>query len=752
MPVTRQRWRATRVCVLGAVFATVMLVPLSTHPEARQAPASGFAVIGDSGTDEYRADDNRGGAYAATTFNWLELLVRYRGVNAGSWGTRAEPRRSGYEYNWARSSAEAADIGPQAQGVAAQVASGAVSTMVLMIGANDFSLSHGNYALIYDGTLSDAQVAAKIDAILANIMAAIDTVRAAGPVTVLVATLADRGTTPAFLAAFPDATRRARVTNAIVAVNTGIKTLATERGFLVIDVFEIATVMQARVGADGMLHVGPEAISATTIGDEPHHVILGDNEHAGTVASGLIANIVVDALNALAGWTIAPFTDEEILANGGIAPPDTTAPSVSITGPLDQAVVSGTVVVTAAAADDRGVAGVQFKLDGANLGTEDTSSPYSRSWSTGIPQNGTHTLTAVARDAAGNTAVAASITITVNNVDTTKPTVSLTAPSSGAVISGNLTVSASASDNVGVAGVTFLMDGVAMAAEDTVAPYSLTVATNYTQNGSHSLVARARDAAGNQQTSSTRTFTIANPVPDTTPPVVTFSNPLNGASVAAVLTVAATATDNKSVVGVTFALDGVTLGSEDKSAPYSVSWNTTTTGNGTHVLTAKARDAAGNSSTATATVTVENPPPQVLTPESYAVAAGTYLSGAAASLAANDDAYLAVRGALSGFTYYATTDFTVSNTPSPLSRMDLTVTVKSTASTTVRVYAYNVTTSAWTQLTSATVGTGESTLTNSVISNAGVYRNAAGAIRIRVQGSRSGTFTLSHEVVRVSVN
>lgn len=44
-------------------------------------------VIGDSFSDEYRAEDNRGGAYAATTLNWVELLARYRGVNLGAWGT-----------------------------------------------------------------------------------------------------------------------------------------------------------------------------------------------------------------------------------------------------------------------------------------------------------------------------------------------------------------------------------------------------------------------------------------------------------------------------------------------------------------------------------------------------------------------------------------------------------------------------------------------------------------------------------------
>ena len=99
-------------------------------------------------------------------------------------------------------------------------------------------------------------------------------------------------------------------------------------------------------------------------------------------------------------------------------PPDTTAPSVSITSPANGASVSGTIDVAASASDDTGVSGVQFKLDGANLGTEDNSSPYSASWDTRSATNGQHTLTAVARDAAGNTKTSGAVTVTVNNTAT----------------------------------------------------------------------------------------------------------------------------------------------------------------------------------------------------------------------------------------------------------------------------------------------------------------------------------------------
>ncbi|MFA6354533.1 MAG: Ig-like domain-containing protein, partial [Candidatus Paceibacterota bacterium] len=70
--------------------------------------------------------------------------------------------------------------------------------------------------------------------------------------------------------------------------------------------------------------------------------------------------------------------DEATVIGGGDSSPSTdiTPPSVSMTSPTSGATVSGSVNVTATASDNVGVAGVQFKLDGANLGVEDTTSPY----------------------------------------------------------------------------------------------------------------------------------------------------------------------------------------------------------------------------------------------------------------------------------------------------------------------------------------------------------------------------------------
>src|SRR5207253_5771843 len=82
-------------------------------------------------------------------------------------------------------------------------------------------------------------------------------------------------------------------------------------------------------------------------------------------------------------------------------------PTVAMTAPAAGATVGGTVRVSASAADNVGVVGVQFKLDGANLGAEVTAAPYAVTWDTKAAPNGTHALTAVARDAAGNVSTSA---------------------------------------------------------------------------------------------------------------------------------------------------------------------------------------------------------------------------------------------------------------------------------------------------------------------------------------------------------
>src|SRR5690606_27016875 len=189
---------------------------------------------------------------------------------------------------------------------------------------------------------------------------------------------------------------------------------------------------------------------------------------------------------------------------------DAIPPTVTILNP-PAGNVTNTVNISAIASDNVGVSGVQFLLNGENLGTEDTNAPYEYSWNTTTIPNGSYTLTARARDASGLTTTSNPIVVNVANVvpDTIAPVVTLTAPSAGTV-SGAINVSANASDNIGVAGVQFLLNGVALGAEDNSAPYTFRWNTNPSSNGTYTIRARARDAAGNTTSSDSVVVTVCN--------------------------------------------------------------------------------------------------------------------------------------------------------------------------------------------------------------------------------------------------
>ena len=203
-------------------------------------------------------------------------------------------------------------------------------------------------------------------------------------------------------------------------------------------------------------------------------------------------------------------------------PPDTTAPTTSITSPSAGATVSGTTTVSASATDNVGVTSVEFYVDGV-LAATDTTAPYSFAWDTTAVAGGSYSLSSKAYDAAGNSGSSAAVSVTVDNsapADTTAPTTSITSPSAGATVSGTTTVSASATDNVGVTSVEFYVDGV-LAATDTSSPYSFVWDTTAASNGSHTLSSRAYDAAGNVGTSAGVTVNVSNTSGgDTTAPVI----------------------------------------------------------------------------------------------------------------------------------------------------------------------------------------------------------------------------------------
>ena len=138
--------------------------------------------------------------------------------------------------------------------------------------------------------------------------------------------------------------------------------------------------------------------------------------------------------------------------------------------------------------------------------------------------NGNNTLRFIHTQTGGFRIDSASVNFTTGTTDTAPPAVSMTAPANGATVSGtSVTVSASASDNVGVAGVQFYITGPSITnqpfgAEDTTSPYSLVWDTTTGANGSYTITARARDATGNQTTSSGVTVTVSNTITPPPPP------------------------------------------------------------------------------------------------------------------------------------------------------------------------------------------------------------------------------------------
>jgi beta-mannanase len=111
----------------------------------------------------------------------------------------------------------------------------------------------------------------------------------------------------------------------------------------------------------------------------------------------------------------------------------------------------------------------------------------------------------------------------------------------------------------------------------------------------------SREAANHPQ------LVVSYNAPDIIPPTVALTAPASSATVSgSAVNIAASATDNVGVTKVDFMVDSAIVNT-DTIAPYAYAWNSTKTANGTHVISAKAYDAAGNGATTSVSVTVNNP-------------------------------------------------------------------------------------------------------------------------------------------------
>ncbi|HAM36342.1 MAG TPA: hypothetical protein DCP85_10510, partial [Elusimicrobia bacterium] len=221
---------------------------------------------------------------------------------------------------------------------------------------------------------------------------------------------------------------------------------------------------------------------------------------------------------------------------------DTAAPSAPSNAALNNPAASSLSLAWSASTDNVGVTGYRLdvSLNSAfssfvtGYQNKDLGNVTSASI-TGLSASTAYYARLRAYDAAGNASAnsAAASATTSAAPDATAPTAAITAPANGATVSGTLAVSASASDNVGVSKVEFYMDG-SLKATDTASPYAYSLDTTQLSNGSHALLAKAHDAAGNVGQSAQVSVTVANTVPDTTAPSAP-ANPALGSPAASSL-------------------------------------------------------------------------------------------------------------------------------------------------------------------------------------------------------------------------
>jgi thermitase len=191
------------------------------------------------------------------------------------------------------------------------------------------------------------------------------------------------------------------------------------------------------------------------------------------------------------------------MAMSSVSTVDRTAPTVAIAAPLGSSSVSALVPVNVNAADNVGVSRVELRVNGALVAT-DSVAPFALSWDSTRVANGMSNLVATAFDAAGNSGTSAIVAVNVANVviaDTTPPSVTISNPTNGAKVNGNVSVSVAASDNSGAAGITqTLMINGKTVATATGGTLSYNWNTRKLATGTYSVQAVARDAAGNVTT------------------------------------------------------------------------------------------------------------------------------------------------------------------------------------------------------------------------------------------------------------
>jgi subtilisin family serine protease len=185
--------------------------------------------------------------------------------------------------------------------------------------------------------------------------------------------------------------------------------------------------------------------------------------------------------------------------------------------------------------------------------------------------------------------------------DTTPPSVDVTHPESGAILSGRFIASATVTDSPaegGVADVVLSIDGTPFAT-DLRAPYRFALDTLAFSTGPHELEFVATDIAGNMSSAATLIVTFVRSSGSATsgsPADITFETPLNGASVSGIVTIRATVSDDDGLATVEWLVDGDSVLVQPlsgQSSRVSYAWRTAGWPRGDHTITIVVIDAMG---------------------------------------------------------------------------------------------------------------------------------------------------------------
>ena len=304
-------------------------------------------------------------------------------------------------------------------------------------------------------------------------------------------------------------------------------------------------------------------------------------------------------LSDSAGNTTSLFPVTVFVNN--IVDTDVTPPNIVIYDPAANQTVSGTVTFLTIATDDIAVDRVEF-YHNYELEFTATSYPFSYDWNSTLADEDTeHIWHVKAFDTSGNETQTQPMVLVVDNVDNIPPTGFILQPYAGQVVSGDIEIQVSASDNVGVNQVTFYLDGNILSS-DSQSPFSYnwnTITAN--EDEEHVIYATITDLQGNTTILPSISVTVNNddaPENDLTPPFVSIITPLSTQIVSDTVVITGFATDNHEVSEVMFYVNDQLIQTVTDS-PFTASWITYDLPNDSeHILQITATDPSGNQSSA----------------------------------------------------------------------------------------------------------------------------------------------------------